>query len=452
MTTIALTIPPRQPRIEPGERPFEDLGCRLNVCFVALNALPVIIPGTPGPIGGMETRAWLFAQELAKRPDVAVSFALHAASAAPSPVVQGVTLQTSVEPLRSVRNDVARRTRSLSRFPWLQVVHWHPSLLWKVPLLALCRPFVAKVDPLTAVHRCRADVHCVFGVNRTSDAVIQWARQRGSVAVLFLTHDSDLDRNILDAPDFVDAYGEPSAVRRRALQSADEIVAQTEQQRDLLWHRFGRSSVVIHNPIDTDRWLEGCAVAEGQRCWIRLPSTFVLWIGRADSTHKRPRLCLELARRLPEIPFVMVMNPRQPDVEQAIWRHHPSNVQILAHVSPAEMPALMRRARLLLSTSAQEGFAGAFLQATLSGLPIVSLQVGAEFLQEIGFGAECGGDLDMAAQRIEQYWDTPIPSGVLAAARQRLIARHGLAQQTEKLLQVLQETVQRKRARLEKGH
>ncbi len=54
---------------------------RSESASLPLNAYPAVNPAAGGQVGGTETRAWLFARELAKRPELRVSLAVRTTDA-----------------------------------------------------------------------------------------------------------------------------------------------------------------------------------------------------------------------------------------------------------------------------------------------------------------------------------------------------------------------------------
>jgi glycosyltransferase involved in cell wall biosynthesis len=411
----------------------------LHVCLVALNALPAIFPEVSGPVGGMETRAWLFARELAQLPGFRVSLALHSHQTLPRTVESGVELFLSHEPLLALRREVAPRLELLKRSPWQCLQVRHLDLCWKMPLLAWAK-FWPKPDPLAGLIAARADVYCVFGVNRVSAAAIRLAKERHVPVLLFLAAEIDLDETALGPDDSRDMYGESARTKRFVLQHSSAIICQSVEQQARLKSAFGRESTVIGNPVELARW-HAVTSAEQADCRTRygLPEKFVLWMGRAEHAPKRPQLCLEIARQLPEIPFVMILNPRDPVVEHEIHTQAGRNVRIIPRVSPADMPALMKSAQVLLNTSSFEGSPNAFLQAAASGVPVVSLSAGAELLAELEAGKDCAGELEQAVAMVRNYWEQPPTLAQQQITLARLRERHDSHRQAQALAAIIRQ-------------
>ncbi len=370
----------------------------LRACLVCLPAASVVDPAIGGPIGGTETRAWLFARTLARRSDTAVTFVVRHRSTLPVSI-DGVTVCTRIDRVFNLFEQVGHCVSRRSGFPWLKIRQWRPQLLWQLPAavaIRLVRPGVDPTRPSPFFQSLDGDVLCTFGVQTTSATVIASAQAAGKRAVLVLGSDGDLDEKFLTDPDSVNPYGDRASVCRFILERADAIVCQTPDQQRVLKERFGRDGVVIANPFDLDDFDRLAAAWPGTR-----PDRPVLWIGRADGIHKRPLLAIEIARQCPELAFLLVMNPRDPAEEARVRAAAPANVTIESHVSPSKMPGLMKSSLALLNTSSLEGFSNAFLQAGAAGVPVVSLVVGEDFLRESGGGIWCSGVVEHAAATLQ---------------------------------------------------
>jgi len=416
----------------------------LRACLVSLPAAPVVETTIPGNIGGTETRAWLFARTLAKRGDTEVTFIVRHREPLPRTTYENVEVRTLVDPLFNLHEQVGMSVERRPGFPWLRIKQWRPSLLWRLPEVAVRRFLDSRNrDPYAAdptYEGVSTDVFCTFGVQTNSAKVIASAHQAGKPAVLVLGSDGDLDERFFTDPDYINPYGDRSPVCRWILREADAIVCQTPDQQRLLQGRFQRSGVVVANPIDLTEW--DCRAAEK----VVLPVTgdrFVLWVGRAEPEHKRPMMCIEIAAKVPEIPFVMVMNPRDPAEEARVRASVPQNVTIVPSLAPDRMASLMSRALALLNTSALEGFPNTFLQAGAARIPAISLVVGDDFFHASGGGVCTRGDLDAAAKSIRRYAsDAALRESVGAKSRSWIAGHHNAATQTAALRDVLRQAVE----------
>jgi len=412
----------------------------LRVCLVALNAYPAIDPQAEGPIGGIETRAWMFARGLAARDDMDVSFVVRHHRTPRLANAEGVRLIPLIDRLYRWREGVRMCVGKQPTFPWLALHQWQLSLLWRLPVVAAERLLRGRPgDPWQPDARLvgvSADVLCTFGVQSHSATVIASAHAAGRPTVLVLGSDGDLDEHYGPESTFVSPYGDRGNDCWRILQEADLIVAQTPEQQRVLRERFGRESTVIANPIDVAEWdarrnqpLESDNTAGLER--------YVLWVGRADAVHKRPQLCIELAQICPDVTFLLIMNPRDAELEHRLRRERPANVRIISWVPFPQMPSVFGHAAALVNTSLLEGFANTFLQAALSEVPIASLEVGAPFLGAIGCGCSADGDLSRLAEYLRRVWGNGEDPAALNRARDFVVQRHGVPQKTAELADVL---------------
>ena len=144
----------------------------VEATFVALHALPAIVPEVSGAIGGTETRAWTLARGLAKfetsvRPQIVVR---GSTSKVPH-AIDDVRLLAKPEPLYEWYVNVGRSIVRRRGFPPLALTRWDPRLSWQLP--AVDRPSVsraASVGPNAANAILRAASRkCVRGFWRPVD-------------------------------------------------------------------------------------------------------------------------------------------------------------------------------------------------------------------------------------------------------------------------------------------
>ncbi len=398
--------------------------------FVVPHALPAIDATINGGIGGMETRAWTLARSLAREFGYTVNFATSQRPR--SPASHGVNLIHLDEPLEAIREHVSRHVEILHRWPFLQFKRWSPHLLWELPALALSRPFRSTSDDaLSATSSfCQlpGQILAGFGVNRQAALTIAAAQETGRPSVLFLASDSDLDPRFASDSNFVNSFRCHSRTACKLLKTATLIIAQTPRQQQLLRAHFQRESVVVGNPIDIEEWDRLATQPLPAELAAFAETGYALWIGRADDIYKRATSCLNAALRLPQFPFLMVLNPGDAAVEQKIRRLRPKNLTVAPRVAFDRIPAVFQHARLLINTSSVEGFPNTFLQAAVSRVPICSLEFGAEFLARHRAGMHCGNDFENFLVQINSLWHRnrsefaeSVRSSVLAVHDSRLI-------------------------------
>jgi hypothetical protein len=354
-----------------------------------------------------------------------------------------VTVVPRRDRLYGLYEAVGKCVEKSARFPGVRLRRWEWPLLWRLPVLAACRVFerkrgdVWRSEPFYTGQP--TDLFVTFGVQANSARVIASAHAGGRPAVLMIGSDGDLDARYQPGSTYVSPYGDVADECYEILQRADAIVVQTQQQQRTLRERFGRESTLIANPIDLARW-------DAQRNLALPPEVtggldrYALWVGRAESVHKRPELLLDVARLCPQAPFLMILNPRDRSVEQRVLRERPKNVRVIAHVPFEHMPAVFARAAVFVSTSALEGFPNVFLQAAASGAPVASLEVGEDFITAAGCGMCAHGDLSRLAEYVNAAWAHP-RAETAQRAREYVAANHGLQSQAGRLECVLRDVL-----------
>jgi glycosyltransferase involved in cell wall biosynthesis len=121
---------------------------------------------------------------------------------------------------------------------------------------------------------------------------------------------------------------------------------------------------------------------------------------------KRPDLLVEIARRNPDLRFVVCggtsthRTPQGYSEEMARRLSGLPNVDYRGHVDPSETLEVISNATVLLSTSDQEGFPNTFLEAWSAGTPVVTLRIDPDdIIKRRGLGF-VSGTIDQAASDI----------------------------------------------------
>ena len=397
-----------------------------RICFVSPLARPILEPEFQCDFGGAEVRAVNFAGGLARKPGFEVSMVLRSYRNEPPRRIGSVTayFETADAPIK--------RTQDLPRdvfFPWNVLrAKWQKldrSIRKRWQTDSACdsqqQRLVAEVP---------ADVIACFGVQQYSAKIVRAARQAGKKSVLFIAHDQDLDFDRFR--EIRETYGGNDSTYRQVVETADHIVCQTPHQQQLLQSNFQRRGDVVRNPIDL-----GQCVEPTEPC-----GSYILWVGRADTFFKRADKMLELARRCPVVPFVAIMNRRNPDMFRTLVSQAPENVRIVEHVPYEEIENYYANATALLSTSVGEGFPNAFLQAGKYGQPILSLDVDpGEMISQHGCGVTTRGDLDALERALKSMWnhrDGDYRRKFSENIRRYVCTYHDLDDRMEELKQIVQ--------------
>jgi glycosyltransferase involved in cell wall biosynthesis len=99
----------------------------------------------------------------------------------------------------------------------------------------------------------------------------------------------------------------------------------------------------------------------------------VLFLGRLEAI-KRPWVFVEVARRMPQVDFVMLGDVWARGTQRWEPRDLPPNARLAGHLEGEEKAAALARAWLLVGTSIHEGLAISYLEALAAGLPLVACQ------------------------------------------------------------------------------
>ena len=381
-----------------------------SICIVAYDAYPVIESSQSEPFGGLETSAWLTAKALAHASDSSVFLLVRSGLPRRQRKVEGVTVRFTWRPLELLRRSLSGRAEARDSFPFIRIHQFGWDLIWKIPLLVSAKVLRLRSRSVHEIDRIfdtvPADVFMTFGVNSISASVVANAQRLNRKCIVSVQSNASLDSRVATSCDYVDQYGETAEHCRFALQKADCITVQTDSQLKQLKSNFGLDGVLLHNPFDSAQWQHGLEV--GRLPASVTPKRFALWIGRADTIHKRPLTLIDVARLCPSVHFVMVLSGGDNAIRIRVLAEAPSNVQIVGRIPFHEMPGLFRHAACFISTGTElhEGFPNVFLQAAASSVPILSLDFLPQEIIENGFGylAETESNL---ARRIEELWNAP---------------------------------------------
>lgn len=402
-----------------------------SIGFVALYALPLFDERVGGSIGGMETRCAILSRGMASR-GWNVSVFVQSCGKLREACFGGVFLRRYDPFWLQMEPEMRARFSKRWWFPIVNGTRNEISLLWRVPLYLLFRPFPhlfgshfwGKWKELGAV--------LCFGNNDVSARTIADCRRYGIPSMLMIASDSDLDEDYAETARGFNRYGASQSGCWYALTHANAVVVQTELQQKFLAERFGREGVLLRNPLPLP--------PPGMR-FDCLDRNTALWIGRTDNHHKRPKLCLDLARQLPEIQFTMVVNAPSPRQFRELEQIAPANVRLIERVEPSRMWELLANSRLFVSTSSSafEGFPNVFLQAAVARVPVVSLEVDPDGLfSKIGGGFCARGDFAEFVTTVKKVWaDKEFGDAASAKLADYVEKRHSLRSSLDHLVDAI---------------
>jgi glycosyltransferase involved in cell wall biosynthesis len=158
---------------------------------------------------------------------------------------------------------------------------------------------------------------------------------------------------------------------------------------------------------------------------------YVAWVAMLRR-FKRPDLLVEIARRAPQIHFVVcggpttfTAEPGYGDEIASALRRLP-NVEYRGQVSPDEAVQVITEAAVFLSTSDEEGFPNTFLQAWSAGTPVVSLTIDPDHILERHALGKVSPTIEQAIADIGRLMDSPQEREAISSRARRYIAdNHG---------------------------
>jgi glycosyltransferase involved in cell wall biosynthesis len=368
---------------------------RGRLCFYSPYLYPVASGGEIEFVGGTEVRQWALARALAARGfDVAIATCDFGQDAIV--VRDGVTL------LRTYSTEAG------------------------IPALRLLYPRLWKA--LGTLRLANADVYLANGSGIATGWAYDAARLRRSRFVFLAASDGDALRSL------------PWLTKRRerwwylrALRGADARVAQTELQRGLFRDNFAVETQVIVNPVE----FPATPVDAGA-------NNVVLWLSTYKPS-KRPEWFIELARRLPQLRFVMVGLPRSGEGTES-WQAaqraaaQSSNLEVHGFVEHARVGEFLSKAALFVHTSPAEGFPMTLLEAWSYGIPSVTTVDPGGTVERQRLG-EVVTSRDRLAESVARLMGSPDRRRTLGASAREYVERHHGPDQTYEPLATLLDRV-----------
>ena len=156
---------------------------------------------------------------------------------------------------------------------------------------------------------------------------------------------------------------------------------------------------------------------------------YVAWVGMLRQ-HKRPDVLIDIARRVPDIQFIVCGGPTDYQTPAGYSMRMVEtltklpNVDYRGRVAPDEAMEVIANAALLLCTSDEEGFPNTFMQAWVSGTSIVTLKVDPDnIIEKVGLG-EVSRSVDVAIANIKALIASPDRREEVALRARRYISEN----------------------------
>lgn len=309
-------------------KPFKGKLYMLNICLVAHFSYDAIKGGNSGFIGGVERQTTLMAEWFSSQGHK-VSLLTWSEGSAEDEIINGVQI------IKICKQDAGL-----------------PGVRFFTPRWT---------GLIKAMIRANADVYYQNCGEYITGQVAMWCKANNKSFLYSLASDADADVSL----PIMKKWRE-RVLYRYGLKNANQILAQTEQQRRLLKTGFSLESSIMPMPCPDK--------SEGQLAQFSEHNFTVLWAARIHVC-KRLELLLEVASELPEINFVIGGSPAiENEYYQMLFTKMSElkNITYLGMVAREEMSSLYRSSSLFCCTSEYEGFPNTFLEAWSQGLPIVS--------------------------------------------------------------------------------
>jgi len=341
-----------------------DIDQKPTLCFVAHYAYGAMTGGESGHIGGVERQTSFMARWFAARGYRAILVTWDEGQP-DQQVIDGV--------------HVIKMCRLEAGVPGLRFFHPRWTSLNR------------------ALQRADADVYYQNCGEHVTGQVALWCRRQNRAFVYSVASDTDVNVDLPELKTLRERMLYPYGLRR-----ADQVVAQTRKQQQMLWDGFGRQSVVIPMPCpgpDESAYVPPEPPSAESRS--------VLWVGRVCEP-KRPDRLLALAEQCPELSFDLVGPPDTTSYAQEVYAQAQTipNVTVHGGVSREAVPGFYQRAACMCCTSAFEGFPNTFLEAWSYGLPIVSTFDPDGLIESQRLGAGCR-DVPALAEALRKLLASP---------------------------------------------
>lgn len=182
---------------------------------------------------------------------------------------------------------------------------------------------------------------------------------------------------------------------RIGLKLTNVVVAQNNNQKVGFLKFYQKESEIIPNiltmPISKQK----------------IKKDYILWVGNT-LPKKRPHLFLELAQKLKNYRFKMIMAPTSSRPDDSFIRvraERINNLDYIGYVPFSEISNYFQGACILVSTSEKEGFPNTFLQAWQHRTPVVSLKANPDGIidrHNLGFHSKT---IEMLVQNVEKIME-----------------------------------------------
>ena len=360
-----LEVPPTEE--QPVRRP--------HVCFLAPTTWPTFAGKDIPVVGGAELQQTIVAKELARR-GYRVSMISIDYGQEDGTEIDGVRIYNMHKPFEGI--------------PVLRFFHPRLTSLWK------------------ALKRVDADVYYQRTAAAYTGFLAAFCKANGKRSIYAGASDVDFMPKRQDI-----SFARDIMLFEYGLRRVDSVIVQNPNQMQLLRDNYHRDGILVPNCYSAP------AGARADR------QGYVLWVATVRPS-KRPALLLEIAKKLPQHRFVVVGGNDIGAGGEAYGREFREaaaqvpNLEYKGFLPFAEADRYFSGARVVLNTSAYEGFPNTFLQAWARGVPTVAfVDVGSRRDGEPVY--DIASDVEDAAARVNRLMTDDV---AWQHASQRVAAHH----------------------------
>lgn len=279
------------------------------------------------------------------------------------------------------------RKRAFNSGAYSKIIDKFRKILGKPPLDV---SQINKEKGLKPFRKISAELWAGWMLNDPLFELAQFCKERSIPLLLAVA--SDIDFDFFDCPIGRDQFGSCREKKQLTMSMCTAVVVQSKwQERTIRKKLPQKPTYYLPNPI----------VLYPPKATSIQEKNSLLWIGKFDS-NKNPAAFLQLALLLPDVPFLMIANPSNPEIEQEIRKNCPQNLKIIASVPYEEIGTFFEKAAIHISTSLLEGFPNTFLEAAAHLTPTFSLHVDPDELMSKGILGYCfAGNIEKMAEAIQ---------------------------------------------------
>ena len=345
----------------------------IRVCFISPKAYPIFNPRIESVFGGAEVDTYMVATELAKDKAFDVSF----------------IVADYGQPQEEMRENV----RILKSLNFKQNPLTGAYKIWK------------------SLKQADADIYMMKTASPGVPLVQYFCQKNHRRFVYKNANPGECDGTYLQRHSIL------GRLFVRSLKKAAQVIAQNQQDHENLQTRFNIDSIVIAN---------GHRIPET----VESEKQTILWVGRSAQV-KGPRRFLELAKALPQEPFVMICQRATGDRQYDGLKADAAgidNLQFIERIPFHEIDGCFEKAKILVNTSDSEGFPNTFIQACKANAAILTFAVNPDgFLDNHGCGICGGGNDSRMAEQLGEMLDKDRYQEFGANGLQYVKSRHDIA-------------------------